>query len=579
LGDLNYEFVRGKKSGEDMLTATLAGLRKIKDPLKRSELGVKLFGEKWNEVGESAILSMDTFNKGLEDIYGSTDRAGEAMQRGLKPAWERFTRTVKLGLTEALGPYIEEGLLRAIAVLEDLGGWIDRVGIPALSAFAGWIDQSGALDAVASAADWLSGALSDIDPETLALIGVALGGIAAKSMATGIATLATNMGALAVAAWGALVPMLPLLGVLLLIGLIIRAYQTDFLGARGAIDEFGVKLREGYEAWKGIFEGLRNLGADLSIKGLLALDGLEQGLEDDLVTPFNTKVAAVKGLLTGDGLSSLKSTIRYLPAGLMSWLVDLPGQVYSFLGSPFASEIAIVKGLLTGEGVDGLKAGVSAVVGSLPTCLTGLGQAILDNFTTPFSDAIVGIISLITGEDEGTVRATLAALPGQMGEWLSPLGGILSAAFAEPVVGAMNGMISLIELAVNKVIDQINGLVGYDIVEKGLSILGVEKPNIDHIDIPDIAIPTKDSGGRYRAGQPYWIGKGAQPEVFVPRESGTAFPAGLVAALGGAGGINISGPIHLHGVEDPEDFLDRLDRIAKRRNKTLLKKGRTNRGS
>jgi len=45
-------------------------------------------------------------------------------------------------------------------------------------------------------------------------------------------------------------------------------------------------------------------------------------------------------------------------------------------------------------------------------------------------------------------------------------------------------------------------------------------------------IGTMDSGGRGRAGQPYYIGTGAQPELFVPDRPGTFIPAGDKAVAG-----------------------------------------------
>jgi hypothetical protein len=44
--------------------------------------------------------------------------------------------------------------------------------------------------------------------------------------------------------------------------------------------------------------------------------------------------------------------------------------------------------------------------------------------------------------------------------------------------------------------------------------------------INDLVNPNlvRDSGGPGMAGMPYWIGKGAQPELFVPQENGTFYP-------------------------------------------------------
>lgn len=46
------------------------------------------------------------------------------------------------------------------------------------------------------------------------------------------------------------------------------------------------------------------------------------------------------------------------------------------------------------------------------------------------------------------------------------------------------------------------------------------------INIPANPIPTRDSGGMGQAGQPYLIGTGAQPELFVPSSTGNFYPVG-----------------------------------------------------
>lgn len=40
----------------------------------------------------------------------------------------------------------------------------------------------------------------------------------------------------------------------------------------------------------------------------------------------------------------------------------------------------------------------------------------------------------------------------------------------------------------------------------------------------EMALPSRDSGGRGAAGQPYMIGRGAQPEIFIPDSAGTFIP-------------------------------------------------------
>lgn len=86
------------------------------------------------------------------------------------------------------------------------------------------------------------------------------------------------------------------------------------------------------------------------------------------------------------------------------------------------------------------------------------------------------------------------------------------------------------------------------------------------LDIPDNPITSlmgMDQGGMGRAGTPYYIGTGAQPELFVPQSAGTFYPAGTY------GGTSISiGAVFVQD-EDPGRWLDRLEREASRRNLTL----------
>jgi TP901 family phage tail tape measure protein len=55
-------------------------------------------------------------------------------------------------------------------------------------------------------------------------------------------------------------------------------------------------------------------------------------------------------------------------------------------------------------------------------------------------------------------------------------------------------------------------------------------------------LPSRDSGGMGVAGQAYYIGTGAQPELFVPQTDGTFLtPAQYGAGAGGGGGMTING--------------------------------------
>jgi hypothetical protein len=55
-------------------------------------------------------------------------------------------------------------------------------------------------------------------------------------------------------------------------------------------------------------------------------------------------------------------------------------------------------------------------------------------------------------------------------------------------------------------------------------------------------LPTRDLGGPVVAGQPYYIGKGAQPELFIPSDAGTMVPNGAGGMTVNLGGVHVTQP-------------------------------------
>jgi hypothetical protein len=81
----------------------------------------------------------------------------------------------------------------------------------------------------------------------------------------------------------------------------------------------------------------------------------------------------------------------------------------------------------------------------------------------------------------------------------------------------------------------INAMTGGTVADEGLTVGGPAMPS---------GIMSADSGGTARPGQPVMIGKGAQPELFVPTTSGQFFPRQQLAGMGGpavqVGSINVT---------------------------------------
>ena len=71
-------------------------------------------------------------------------------------------------------------------------------------------------------------------------------------------------------------------------------------------------------------------------------------------------------------------------------------------------------------------------------------------------------------------------------------------------------------------------------------------------------IPGRATGGPVSAGQPYWVGERGEPELFVPRQSGTIVPlSDMSRGEGGASGPVVN--ITINGdVVDREAFIRQI---------------------
>lgn len=77
--EMAQKFAAGGDSAQQAFQETLNGLASIEDPVQRNIAGVNLFGTMWEDLGETAILSLAGVQGELEGVEGATERAGERM--------------------------------------------------------------------------------------------------------------------------------------------------------------------------------------------------------------------------------------------------------------------------------------------------------------------------------------------------------------------------------------------------------------------------------------------------------------------------------------------------------------------
>jgi len=160
----------------------------------------------------------------------------------------------------------------------------------------------------------------------------------------------------------------------------------------------------------------------------------------------------------------------------------------------------------------------------LGTTLSGLSGA-----WTILSTVLTPIITFITA----TAIPAIIAFAVANAAWLIPLALVIGALYllylafknnwgniTTIVEGAMNKIGRFIETIRGK-LNGLNQTLQNFVIPSWVSNLGSK--SINSLGMYN-NIPTRDSGGSGSAGTPYMIGKGAQPELFIPDSNGTFIP-------------------------------------------------------
>ncbi|AZM53340.1 hypothetical protein DMA15_12715 [Streptomyces sp. WAC 01529] len=119
-------FAKGGPQAGKALDTVLDRLRKIPDPVKRSQVAVQLFGTKAEDLQQS-LYSLDPSKAegALGKVGGAAKRMGDTLHDNASSRIESFKRTAQQGLVTFIGGYV-------LPPLEKLGSVVSRVVSPAL---------------------------------------------------------------------------------------------------------------------------------------------------------------------------------------------------------------------------------------------------------------------------------------------------------------------------------------------------------------------------------------------------------------------------------------------------------------
>ncbi|EEM26390.1 hypothetical protein bthur0008_61740 [Bacillus thuringiensis serovar berliner ATCC 10792] len=113
-GDLSEEtqkvwksFNEGKGTAADVFNVVLGDLQKMDDKVKANQIGVALFGVKWEDMGAEAVLSLNNVHGGLGDVTGRMDEMKKLQEESLGQQFQKALRETQAAL-EPLGKKFAE---------------------------------------------------------------------------------------------------------------------------------------------------------------------------------------------------------------------------------------------------------------------------------------------------------------------------------------------------------------------------------------------------------------------------------------------------------------------------------------
>lgn len=507
LDGMNAQYKRGEIDGAAMFAAVQDALIEIEDPLKRNALGVEIFGTKWEDAGESVFLAMDSAYEGLDNVSGATDRAADAMARGLGPAWQRFTRTLRVAVSTAIEPAYRWVNDKLAGALEVATGWLETGLLPAvegagdsfrrfalvagnlweslsygrgmiwesaeaLGFFLGNTDRSnqialgfletfyklkdGAVELVNSGLNVLSNALQNLGIDTDALKTDIAGALSNLNITADDISL---KGLADVFSTDLLTTILAVLGMVIggpigfgvgIVKLLITAIENDFLGFRTAL--------ENSPAVQSIVDGLNGLW-DL-VTGFFG--GGEGGAGDIDTSAVTSVTSSIENALTplisfaGDQGAKIKTGLESIRDGLVGFFDAFKGTETGNIVQ-LAKDIGDVALTALSRGIEAFVSVLGPLADAGGTLVGGMFEVLgeqLPKLGEGISSLITAVDRLIGGDYEGALRALAGGIEAFFGAFTGAAVG-----YVETWIEAIKDLTGLdLNLDFSKIIDGALGI-------------------------------------------------------------------------------------------------------------------------
>ncbi|MFY2225355.1 phage tail tape measure protein [Bacillus altitudinis] len=129
-------FLKGKGTVKDVSNAVLKELKGMKDQVDANNIGVALFGTKWEDLEADAMYALGGIDGKIGDVKGKADEAGAALQDNLGTRFKKIGRQA-LSALEPLGGAAATFLEKAFNIADPIMKQMSSAGNTVKQAMAG----------------------------------------------------------------------------------------------------------------------------------------------------------------------------------------------------------------------------------------------------------------------------------------------------------------------------------------------------------------------------------------------------------------------------------------------------------
>ena len=504
--------------------------------LLSKELGVS--ANEVRNLASSGKVDFETFQSAMESGLG-----GAALESGKTFSGSMANAQAALG---RLGAKLLEGVFTQIpGMMQGATAAIDKLG-----------------PAATKAGQWLGQAFASIGPLVSQVAGYFSGG-GGSGLVSGLRDFAGTVVAT----------------VAPVVGNLVTLFRTQVLPAVSAVAGFFTqKLIPVVTDIAGVFRNQvlpvwGQVAGFISGKLLPMLLGIYANIAVKLKPIFEQLVSTFRTQVLPTVVVLLEKFREWWPTiqRVISVVVTLVGKLFGFCATVLGKVLPVVI-RLAGFFISNVVPAIATVIGWVVKIIgkafdfvgairNAIGWAA--NFASTMRDKVAGGVE--------SVVSAVASLPGK----IMALGGRMASAGRSIIGQFVDGLKnagSLVADIAGNIWDAVRGLLNSAISRINASLeftINLPGPDV-HINPPDI--PHLASGGPVAAGQPYVVGDGGRPELFVPRTDGQILPrvpswfddddAVLTASGGGSGGSLVVQVVMPDSRVLAEVVMDELDDLA-----------------